>query len=124
VQRLFATFPDGRPGVALLILRITLAAVLVLDGSSFWPFRGAALLCDILACLLFIGFLIPYVALAGVLSGAIISFVRGFVGINQGTFFLLVLLATGLLGAGSYSTDAFIFGRRRVVIRKMREENY
>ena len=36
VQRLFSMFPTGTPGAALLVLRVSIAATLVVSGTAHW----------------------------------------------------------------------------------------
>ena len=123
--RLFSIFPTGAPGIALLILRISLAgAVLdscfdVLKSSVFsWTClalaAGSALLC--------LGFLTPVVS---VVACAFEMTALLLAGQAEGRFIALSSLnaiAIALLGPGAYSVDARLFGRREVVFPP--EENH
>jgi len=105
-------FPIGAPGIALLLLRWTLAL------SMFLPILDApTAIRAVLAVLLGSGLLTPIVALlAGVLP--MIALVR--LGYNdlsaQVAPALLVVLSACLmiLGPGAYSVDSRLFGRRVV----------
>jgi hypothetical protein len=119
VQRLYSMFPTGRPGVALLLLRI---------GMSVWLFDGAGgplarlampwglLLLWAIALALWLGFLTPVVMLLYIaieigssMSGA---------GAPQAMHACTILdaVALSLLGPGAYSLDARLFGRRQIVV--------
>lgn len=120
MQRLYTTFPDGRAGLGLLTLRVGLAAALLsftlhqIDSLFHSWQRGAALLA---AVLLLLGLFTPAVALvcAAGLSMLLVSVVPS----PRPLLVLLILLftATGLLGAGAYSLDARLYGRRRLISR-------
>jgi len=119
VQRLFATFPDGQPGAALLLLRLSLAAVLAFQGSAFWqgpPVFWVSLICDGLGLLLAIGLYTPFAAIAGAVVGAVALFLCRTSDPAAGVFVLVVMVALGMLGAGAYSLDARMYGRREVVV--------
>ena len=116
MQRLFATFPDERPGIALLLLRFALAAILIFDGPTLWPIRGVMPFCIVLACFLIIGVCLRIVAITAIIGGIAASLVSGSGRIPEEAFVLSVLASTGLLGAGAYSLDGWLFGRRRVII--------
>jgi hypothetical protein len=118
VQRLFSMFPTGMAGAALLVLRVTVAATLVFDGTvhwalmtSFWILSGFA----VPAILLCLGFLTPYCSALSCLIqlGVLIS-------TGQNEFNLAIsILNSGILailGPGAYSIDAHIFGRRLLIV--------
>ena len=116
MQRLFATYPDGLPGIALLLLRVALAGILILDGPSSCATPTILISCFALAGFVIIGVFLPFFAFAGVLAGGTVFLIFG---TNKGvecTFVLLVLASLGLLGAGAYSVDGWLFGRRRIII--------
>lgn len=119
MQRLFSTFPFGRPGVALLLLRAALGALL-LDGvlgplgtlGSAWvqlaPWAVAAGL--------WLGFITPVVAALCILI-ELTTWLSG-LGELQAVHICSILdaLALMLLGPGAYSLDARLFGRRKIVL--------
>lgn len=118
VQRLFAMFPEGGPGVALLLLRVSAAAgffLTVANGklvaAAHWFLPCAAGL----AAALCVGILTPVLS---VLIAAL-ELVKLFV--SDGSVWLAPLLpivnvaALALLGPGAYSVDAWLFGRRVLI---------
>jgi len=131
LQRLYSTFPGGRPGIGLLLLRAavglasTAVGGLYLSGTSNPSFDKwfAGLTLTIGGAALAIGFLTPY---AGVLVGAC------FLGIAFSWFpapswslhdtrlvafgMIITAVAIGLLGPGAFSLDGRLFGRREIVI--------
>jgi hypothetical protein len=77
VQRLFATFPDGQPGAALLLLRLSLAGVLALHGAAYWqgpPAFWVTLICGGVGLFLAIGLYTPFAAIIGAAAGTLALF--------------------------------------------------
>ena len=116
MQRLFSMFPSGLPGVALLLLRVSVAWTVFLHlfavHSELAVWASAALL--VLAAALVVGILTPIAALlviAAHFGGPYDINVpnTGIVAVN-----ILNALALALLGPGAYSFDALRFGRRVV----------
>ena len=125
MQRLFATFPDGQPGAALLLLRLSLAVVLAFRGAAYWqnpPTFWVTLVCDGVALLLAIGLYTPFTAIAGAVIGAVAFFLSKSINPVEESFVLVVMVAVGMLGAGAYSLDARIYGRREVVVPSRRDQ--
>jgi hypothetical protein len=119
VQRLFATFPDGQPGAALLLMRLSLAGILAFDGSALWqgpPAFWVTATCAGLAMLLAIGLYTPFTAIAGTVIGVLGLFICTSCDRVTGGFVLVVMVALAMLGAGAYSLDARIYGRREVIV--------
>ena len=115
-MRLFSIYPAGRAGIALLLMRISLALVLTQTASREMSAVAAW------------ASLLPWLLAAGALCGAATTPVAG-----VGAIVLIVLataadgplepshacavlnaVALVLLGPGAYSLDARLFGRRRV----------
>jgi len=130
LQRLYVTFPAGRPGVGLLLLRAALGATAfgkaslylsapmpVIDGSA--TIGVAAGIC---ALLLTFGFLTPLAsAVYGLSTLAVaLSWLPDSEGFLSGTWCLALLIAMSaamvLLGPGAISVDARLFGRREIII--------
>ena len=131
LQRLYSTFPDGRPGIGLLLLRaavgLTAAAqgILYLLGPSN-PSSGKWLLGLVLitsGLALAAGFFTPF---AGLLVGlcflgiALTWFPAPSWGLHDarlvGFGMIIMAAALTLLGPGAFSLDGRLFGRREIVI--------
>ena len=113
MQRLFSSFPRGRPGMGLLLLRAAVGVSLVVHGGA-----GLAGVPGLLALLagaaILIGFLTP---LAALLAGFVVIGNPDVLGGGPATIFLIVMAAAVfLLGPGAWSLDARLFGRREIVI--------
>jgi putative oxidoreductase len=122
VQRLFSTFPGGRPGAGLVVLRLAAGVPLLIGGSP--EIRGipqAASSALHLASIgtgvfLLAGLWTPFVGAFEAMLAMWILFSRGG---GDGFHILLAALAVGLilLGPGAWSVDAQLFGRKRIEIR-------
>ena len=131
LQRLFSTFPGGCPGVALLVLRLTIGVTSGVQGTFYlshasrWTF-DVLFLCLLLivgGAFLVIGFLTPLASTLIVIVGVGNAFAwiptptgNLFDG-RLGYFEMIVMAAAiALLGPGGFSIDARLFGRREIVI--------
>jgi hypothetical protein len=112
-------FPSGGPGIALLLLRTSVAAGLFLDGSvqaGGNVARSDVVLRAVLDAALGLGVLTPLTALLSCVL-AIVDVAR--LGVMHAPVALLTIvnaIALGLLGPGAYSLDARLFGRRVLVV--------
>jgi hypothetical protein len=133
VQRLFSTFPDGWPGVGLLLLRmavggtaVAVGAVTLAERASPMPTIGLAVISMVaIGCgaLLLIGFLTPGATVlvglgsAGLtLPGCPALAASLFEAKPSSGFVIVMSLALLLLGPGAFSLDSYLFGRREIVI--------
>jgi uncharacterized membrane protein YphA (DoxX/SURF4 family) len=113
LQRLFSTFPEGRPGTGLLFLR--LCASIVLINFAFASPSPASLAGAVAGILLLAGLWTP-------IAGAVIAFDQLWIVFQQPanprTHILLAALGVSLamLGPGAWSVDARLFGRKRLDI--------
>ena len=116
-------FPAGRPGIALLLMRVALAAMLV-DGiwnrlseaGSAWLLTATGLV----ALALCAGILTP-VACALTVLLEVTTWVTSAARIEAvHVCAVLDAIALLLLGPGAYALDARFFGRRRVVLDSAR----
>jgi hypothetical protein len=116
MQRLFGTFPNRSPGLALLILRLAVAAALVSGARLCSGPETEVLLAlsRIAAVLIMVGWYTPLAAGSAVLISLCTFWVCREAGINA--LMIAILIAISLLGAGAYSVDARLYGRRRLVI--------
>jgi hypothetical protein len=116
MQRLLGTFPNRRAGVALLILRLAVAAALI-SSARLCPGTETDVLLAlsrIAAVLIIVGWYTPLAATSAVVVSLCTFWVCRGPGIN--TLIIAILIAVGLLGAGAYSVDARLYGRRRLVV--------
>jgi uncharacterized membrane protein YphA (DoxX/SURF4 family) len=123
LQRLFSTFPNGWPGVGLLLLRLGVGAALVfpgVEGLLGSPGTAGAFVQDLIEMLggifLLAGLWTPAVGAVVVLNELLVGIslypVRQEAGWHH--IFLAVLTASvAMLGPGAWSIDARLFGRKR-----------
>jgi putative oxidoreductase len=122
LQRLFSTFPTGRPGAGLLLLRLAVGASLILERiPEIWVIPQSlgfevrvALVC--VGISLLCGLWTP--VMGSVAAGIELLITFSPVG-NSATHVLLAILSISLalLGPGAWSIDAHIFGRKRIDIK-------
>ncbi len=118
-------FPHGAPGFALLLLRISVAVVLLINAvaNCCSPASSRLLFATVLLCTisLIIGFLTPYLSIIT----AAFAVANLLTGPHAGDYFYVfpffdaVVLA--LLGPGAYSLDARLFGRSVTVMPPRRD---
>jgi len=128
--RFFSTFPGGLRGFGLLLLRLAVGSAAVMQGvgyliasvpatASAW-FIGALL--TLSGALVVIGFLTP-IASIGILVASICLELAATPKAASPLYVRVVAIeavaisvALAILGAGAYSLDAYLFGRREIII--------
>jgi hypothetical protein len=107
----FLVFPTGSAGVALLVMRVAVA--LALAAMVPWLDTNTSIAATIvLALILLAGFCVrPAAAIAAVIGFAVGARLGGTLGVSA-AIHALCATALSLLGAGGYSIDARLFGRR------------
>ncbi|HSX61519.1 MAG TPA: hypothetical protein VLF18_15060 [Tahibacter sp.] len=123
MHRLYSLFPQGRPGLGLIALRVCVAAGLGALAPAASLSGSVALQCVLVILMAGLagGFLTGLLSL-GALALAVVQ------AITPGTFarfepalpLALAALALALLGPGAYSIDAWLFGRRVLRIPRRR----
>jgi hypothetical protein len=123
MQRLFSMFPFGGPGLALILLRVSVGACVLLTVFTA-PHRGIWILALSIpvSMLLCVGFLTPMAALL-TLPIYLVDTPSFRTSLAEVVIAILQAIALSLLGPGSYSVDAHLYGRRVVVIPKKGDQN-
>ena len=113
-------FPAGAPGIALLMLRVSLAAAILDGGPDCLKPAVGPLICAALAVqslLLCIGFITPVVSAIACLFELVSLLIAAHSDMRFTVLSSLNAAAIALLGPGAYSLDARLFGRRVIVFR-------
>ena len=129
MQRLYSMFPQGGPGLGLLLLRTATAAMFALNVSHRFNFSSPTLhwavvsLIAVISFLLCLGFLTPILAVIACVTAVANLFLADQPG--NVVYFLRILTAAALffLGPGAYSVDAKLFGLRVTVVPPRRDKN-
>jgi hypothetical protein len=119
VQRIFTMFPDGGPGIALIMLRGCIVASLldpIVSGARGGIDSSVLIAAPlIVAVLIAVGLFTPLAASAAlVVTGLRLPHTAGDISVSM-VIAVLVALSVLLLGPGAYSIDARLFGRRIVL---------
>jgi len=135
---MFSTFPDGVPGLGLVILRFVLAGVLAigilasLRDRHDWNIVTATFVILVFISGLFIvtGYRTRLAAIA-----AMVAIVGGLIVVTSThgceildtrkteVLGIMIALAVACLGPGAFSLDSRLFGRREIVIPKSSQNN-
>jgi putative oxidoreductase len=133
LQRLFSTFPDGWPGLGLLLLRFGVAIPLIYFGAADLagapgqsPGLALRLIAAAGALLLLVGLWTPVAGVVVAIDELWSAFSIQF--LQQGEQWLYVVLAVlaaavAMLGPGAWSVDSRLFGRKRFEVNGRNRRN-
>jgi uncharacterized membrane protein YphA (DoxX/SURF4 family) len=122
MQRLYSMFPQGGPGVGLLLLRIATAAMFFLNVTNrfdfysptvHWVILSLIALISLSLCVGFLTSILAVVACVAAVANLFLSYQQGNV---IYIFRILTAAALFFLGPGGYSVDAKLFGLRVTVV--------
>lgn len=121
MQRLFSTFPTGKPGVGLLLLRLAAGCSLIVERIQMilpihsplvWEIHIGLILVGICICL---GFWTPIMAgLEGI--GELLMTVTDPARYESHLLLAILGISLAMLGPGAWSVDALLFGRKRITV--------
>jgi uncharacterized membrane protein YphA (DoxX/SURF4 family) len=127
MHRLFSMFPHGGPGLALLLLRISVAAIFFMNAANRPGVSSINLLFAgvlLISISLTIGFLTPFLSLIGCVSAVASLLIGPHPGNLIYVFHIFDAAALALLGPGAYSVDARLFGRRVTVVHPRKDTSH
>ena len=116
VPKLILRYPDGLFGIALLLLRLSYAAIAYPALARLWPSPSNLVPVALCAVLVAVALLLGFGARAAGLL-LVLALAAGFAGASGELAWFLLACAGGaaalvLLGPGAYSIDAHLYGRR------------
>jgi len=127
LRRLYSTFAGGAPGIALLLMRLVVGAVVLWRaGPGLWsgpPLGIVASASLALAALLLIAGLWTPVAGAVIAAVAISEILRTGELLNGRLLAATIGVALTMLGPGRLSIDARLFGWKRIEVRPRRSHS-
>jgi putative oxidoreductase len=119
LQRLFSMFPNGWPGKGLLILRLVSSGFLIQDGIGVLiePSRAEATILLLVGAaagiFLLVGLWTPVAGIIAAISELIIAF-SGMDHLRSSILLIAFGISIAMLGPGTWSIDALLFGRQRL----------
>lgn len=122
VRRFFSTFAHGRPGLALLLLRLAAGAVLVARGIPL--LRSGAATDVIVAAVAIAAGLCLVAGLWTPIAGGVGAVASLWNGLPQpgdalsNLLWAVITVSLALIGPGAYSCDARLFGWQRIDLRE------
>lgn len=131
MQRSFSTFPGGRPGIGLLLLRASLGGTAIVQstfclggpGVSSWGVKLVSVFAAAIGASLLLGIFTPIgsglIGLGGI--GIALAWLPspclGVLTFSPSIIYIIVMAAAiVLLGPGAFSLDSHLFGRREILI--------
>ena len=122
MQRLFSTFPNGRPGAGLLLLRLAVGTSLILERIPLLWVIPQSLGFEVRIALVVVGISLLFglwTPVMGALAAAVELLIASSPVDGSATHILLAILSISLalLGPGAWSIDGHIFGRKRIDIK-------
>jgi putative oxidoreductase len=119
LQRLFSMFPNGWPGRGLLILRLISSVMVIQDGCVVLigpPHPAPAIFVLVAAAagiLLVIGLWTPVAGIVVAASELVIA-LSGTDQLRSTVLLIAFGVSIAMLGPGTWSVDALLFGRQRL----------
>jgi len=112
-------FPQGGPGVALLLLRISVVTFLIIIAVNYCgTYHGLVLAAvSLISLSLLIGFLTPYLCAIAVALVIAHTIINPYTSSMVCVIAIANAIALALLGPGAYSLDSKLFGRQVTVVR-------
>ncbi len=119
-------FPHGAPGFALLLLRISVAAILLINAANCCGASSSRLLFVsvlLVSISLTVGFLTPYLSVIA-FAFAVVNLLTGpHAGNPFYVFPIFDAVVLAVLGPGAYSLDSRLFGRSVSVLPPRKDMN-
>lgn len=131
LQKLFSSFPNGWPGIGLILLRLAVALSAIAQGLFGFTGSGEAALsvwltaavAVLVGLMVLVGFLTPLAGTAATIGYVVTSVSTLLAGDPNGrgqglaaVDLAIMSIALVLLGPGAFSLDARLFGRREIII--------
>ena len=120
MEETFLSFPAGRAGAGLLLLRLCVAAVVLAEARMLLKAPGA--LSSVLAVIGITASILLLIGFATRLDGFLLAALSVLGPMPQALFLIAIASAVALLGPGAFSVDARLFGRREIIIEDSRPE--